>query len=456
MKKYDLLSISPIDGRYSEICHNMTQLFSEYALIKNRVFVEIKWLIFLSDLKEIKSLPKLSNTSKTFLLDIYNKFSIKDAEKIKKLESVTKHDVKAIEYFIKDKIKTHKKLKEYTECVHICCTSEDINNMAYALMIKHGRQLLSSKMNNLNKLINKLVKKYAKNEMISHTHGQVASPTTMGKEFLNFYTRLMNISNNFCKIDIYGKFNGATGNYSSHSITFPNVNWPKATKKFIESFDIKQNKYTTQIEPHDYICQLSNTLTHYNSILIGLSQDIWTYISKHYFIQKNVKGEIGSSTMPHKINPINFENAEGNLGVSNSLLKFFSEKLVISRLQRDLSDSTVLRNIGISFSYSYLAYENMILGLNKISINNKALDQDLSDSWEILAEPIQMIARKYNIPNSYEILKKETRGKKVTKEIVQKIINNLMIPESDKRLLLNLTPKKYIGYAVKMTYDESK
>ena len=453
MKKYDLLSISPIDGRYFEVCHGMAEHFSEYALIKNRVLVEVKWLLFLSNQKEIKSIPILNTVSKNFLLKIHDGFTIKDAEKIKKLESTTKHDVKAVEYFIKSKIKKHPILKKYIEHVHICCTSEDINNLSYAMMINQGRLLLKKKMDSLNKLILSYVKKYSKNVMISHTHGQIATPTTMGKEFLNFYSRLSLLSIELSDINIFGKFNGATGNYSSHSIAFPNVNWPKVNKRFIESLGIKENKYTTQIEPHDYICSISNKLSHYNSILIGLSQDIWFYISKNYFVQKNVKGEIGSSTMPHKINPINFENAEGNLGITNSLLRFFSEKLVISRLQRDLSDSTVLRNIGLAFSYSYLAYDNMIVGLKKISLNNDILDKDLSNSWEILAEPIQMIARKYNITNSYEILKKETRGKQVTRDVIAKIINVLDIPLSEKKLLLSLTPKKYIGFSIKLCND---
>ncbi len=450
MKKYDLLSISPIDGRYSEVCHGMAEYFSEYALIKNRVLVEVKWLIFLSDLKEIKSIPTLNTTSKNYLLKIYDNFSLKDAEKIKKLESTIKHDVKAVEYFIKGKIKNHPTLKKYIEHIHICCTSEDINNLSYAMMIKEGISSLSKKMESLDKLILNYVKKYSKNIMISHTHGQVATPSTMGKEFLNFYSRLSLLTDELSNTNIFGKFNGATGNYSSHSIVFPNVNWPKANKKFVESFGIKENKYTTQIEPHDYICSLSNKLSHYNSILIGFTQDIWLYISKNYFVQKNIKGEVGSSTMPHKINPINFENAEGNLGVANSLLNFFAEKLVISRLQRDLSDSTVLRNIGLAFSYSYLAYENIIIGLKKISLNHKALDKDLTNAWEVLAEPIQMIARKYNVPNSYEILKKETRGKQVNQDVIKKIINLLDIPLAEKKLLFALTPKKYIGYSIKL------
>jgi len=286
--------------------------------------------------------------------------------------------------------------------------------------------------------------------MLSHTHGQAATPTTMGKEFLNFYSRLVNIHKSFDAVVVKGKFNGATGNYSAHSVTFPNINWQIENKKFIKSLGIDENKYTTQIEPHDYICELTNTLSHYNSILIGFSQDMWAYISKNYFIQKNIKNEIGSSTMPHKINPINFENAEGNLGLSNSLLKFFSEKLVISRLQRDLSDSTVLRNLGISFGYSYLSYDNLLIGFNKILINKNKISKDLSNAWEVLAEPIQMVARKYQIPNSYELLKKITRGQKVTEEIIKRLIISLNIPQAEKTLLLKLSPEKYIGYASKL------
>ena len=290
--------------------------------------------------------------------------------------------------------------------------------------------------------------------MLSHTHGQPATPTSMGKEFLNFHARLTLLQKKIKNLSIMGKFNGATGNYSAHSITFPNINWPIINKRFINSLGIEENKYTTQIEPHDYICEISNNIAHINSILIGFSQDMWSYISKNYFIQKNISGEIGSSTMPHKINPINFENAEGNLGLANSVLKFLSEKLIISRLQRDLSDSTVLRNIGVSFGYSYLAYENLMTGLHKLSINSKKINDDIVDAWEILAEPIQMVARKYHISNSYELLKKVTRGKKVNKEVIHKLIVSLKIPENEKKLLLSLTPKKYIGYAIKLCNEK--
>ena len=450
MKKDDLLSISPLDGRYSRACKDISEIFSEYTLIKKRVYVEVKWLIFLSNLSNIKELPKITTKDIKFILDIANNFSLSDAKEVKKIEKTTNHDVKAIEYFIKSKLQKHARLKKYTEYIHICCTSEDINNISYGLMVNEAKLMLQKKIILIMSLIKKNIKKYSHNAIISHTHGQPATPTTMGKEFLIFYKRIEDLVKKLEKIKIKGKFNGATGNYSAHSITFPNINWPLTSKKFINSLGLVQNEYTTQIEPHDYVCEVSNNLMHINSILIGFSQDIWTYISKNYFIQKNIKGEIGSSTMPHKINPINFENAEGNLGMANSVLRFLSDKLVISRLQRDLSDSTVLRNIGISFGYSYVAYDNLVLGLNKISINQLAIDKDLINAWEILAEPIQMIARKYCISNSYELLKNITRGQKVTKEQIYNLIESLNIPEKEKRSLLKLTPQKYIGYAAKL------
>ena len=454
MKKDDLLSISPLDGRYSDACKDISDVFSEHSLIKHRVFVEIKWFIFLSKIDKIQGLPKIKPRDEKFLLNIHDNFSLNDAKLVKKLENTTKHDVKAVEYFLKLKFDTEPGLKKYKEYIHICCTSEDINNLSYALMVKTGQSLILNKLNTLNILIKKHIKKYSKNIMLSHTHGQPATPTSMGKEFLNFYTRLTLLQKKIKNLSVMGKFNGATGNYSVHSVTFPNINWPIINKKFINSLGVEENKYTTQIEPHDYICEISNNIAHANSILIGFSQDMWSYISKNYFIQKNISGEIGSSTMPHKINPINFENAEGNLGLANSILRFLSEKLTISRLQRDLSDSTVLRNIGISFGYSYLAYENLMVGLHKLSINSKKINDDIVDAWEILAEPIQMVARKYYISNSYELLKKATRGKKVNKEVIHKLIMSLKVPDNEKESLLNLTPKKYIGYAIKLCNEK--
>ena len=302
----------------------------------------------------------------------------------------------------------------------------------------------------LERALKSMGKKYKNIAMLSHTHGQPASPTTMGKEFINFHKRLNTQINDLKNIQIKGKFNGATGNYSAHSIAYPKVNWPLSMKRFVNSLKLEFNSHTTQIEPHDYIADLCHKINHINSILIGFSQDIWTYISKNYFSQKNIKGEIGSSTMPHKINPINFENAEGNLGMSNAISQYFATKLVISRLQRDLSDSTVLRNIGLVYAYSIIAYKNILLGLNKLDLNKEKIANDLDECWEILAEPIQMVARKYQISNSYELLKKYTRGKKVDKMTIEKIIKSLDIPVSEKNRLLELTPRKYIGYAKKL------
>ena len=454
MKKDDLLSISPLDGRYSEICKDIGDIFSEYSLIKYRVHVEIKWFIFLSKINRISGLPKLSTADEKFLDNIWINFNISDARVVKKFEKTTKHDVKAVEYFLKSKFEKSLRLKKYREYIHICCTSEDINNLSYALMIKDGRNIIVNKINSLKVVLNRNVKKFSNNIMLSHTHGQPATPTTMGKEFLNYQKRICKLLDKLKKIDIEGKFNGATGNYSAHSITFPNINWPITNKRFINSLGIVENKYTTQIEPHDYICEISNILCHINSVLIGHSQDMWTYISKNYFIQKNIQGEIGSSTMPHKINPINFENSEGNLGLANAMFRYLSEKLTISRLQRDLSDSTVLRNLGVGFGYSFLAYENLLIGLSKLTINKKKLDKDLENSWELLAEPIQMVARKYNISNSYELLKKVTRGQTVNPEILQDLIMTLKIPRAEKDRLLSLTPKKYIGYAIALCNDK--
>ncbi len=450
MKNYNLNISAPTDGRYSGLCKEINNIFSEHNLIKMRVKVEIEWFIFLSNQKGIESLPGLSESQTRKLRDIYENFGSKDSSSVKKIENTTKHDVKAVEYFLKDKIKNNKLVNKYNEHIHICCTSEDINNIAYSLMIKEGRDLLINQANLLQRAMRSMGKKYKNIAMLSHTHGQTASPTTMGKEFINFYKRLNAQIDDLSNIKIKGKFNGATGNYSAHSITYPKMNWPNSMKRFVNSLKLEFSSHTTQIEPHDYIADLCYKVSHINSILIGFSQDIWTYISKNYFTQKNIKGEIGSSTMPHKINPINFENAEGNLGMSNAISQYFASKLVISRLQRDLSDSTVLRNIGLVYAYSVVAYKNILLGLSKLDINKAKIDSDLDECWEILAEPIQMVARKYQISNSYELLKKFTRGRKVNKTIIEKIIANLDIPDNEKNRLLELTPRKYIGYANKL------
>ena len=446
MKKDDLLSISPLDGRYAKICTDISTIFSEYNLIKQRVRIEIEWFKFLSKLQGISTFPPISKKEENFLNQIVNNFDIKDARKIKNIETKTNHDVKSVEYFIKDKLKKTS-MKDNVEFVHFCCTSEDINNMSYALMMHDAVNLLNTKIKSIQKIMQNNIKKYSNKKMLSYTHGQPATPTTMGKEFLVFYKRIEKLRYKLMEIDIECKMNGATGNYSAHHICFQKVNWQKVTSRFIKSFNLKQNKFTTQIESHDHIAEICMKISHINSILIGFSQDMWSYISKNYFIQKNIKTEVGSSTMPHKINPINFENAEGNFGLSNSILNFLSSKLVISRLQRDLSDSTVLRNIGIAFGYAYVGYENLLKGLNKITINTDKIKNDLDETWEVLAEPIQMIARKYNISNSYELLKDVSRGKKINLLELHKIISNLNIPRSEKDKLLKLKPSDYIGYA---------
>ena len=450
MKKYNLNIASPTDGRYETLCDDINKIFSEHNLIKTRVKVEIEWLIFLSNLAGIKSLPKYSDNQIKTLRGLYLNFSNQDSKRVKRIEEITKHDVKAVEYFIKEKIKSNKNIYKYKEHIHICCTSEDINNIAYALMLKDAREVLLLQTDLLQKKLKVMSKRYKNVPILSHTHGQPASPSTMGKEFINFQKRLLIQINSLKEIKIKGKFNGATGNYSAHTIAYPNIDWPKNIKRYLSGFKIELNSHTTQIEPHDYIAELCNRINHINSILIGFTQDIWSYISKGYFTQKNISGEIGSSTMPHKINPINFENAEGNLGMSNALSHFFANKLTISRLQRDLSDSTVLRNLGLTFAYSIIAYKNILIGLNKLEINKDNINKDIDNSWEILAEPIQMVARKHHIPDSYEYLKKYTRGEKVNQEIILKIINSLNIPESEKNNLAKLTPRKYIGYASKL------
>ena len=442
MKNYNLDISAPTDGRYASLCEEINAIFSEHNLIKMRVKVEVEWFIFISSQKSIKSLPALSSSNQKKLRDIYLSFNKKDSQKVKKIEETTKHDVKAVEYFLKDKIKSNKLLNKYREHIHICCTSEDINNISYAFMIQEGRNIIIKKIDELQKILKSMGKKYKNVSMLSHTHGQPASPTTMGKEFINYQKRILNQLDDLKKIKIRGKFNGATGNYSSHHITYSNINWPITIKKFIKSLKLDFNSHTTQIEPHDYIADICYKQSHINSILIDFAQDIWSYISKNYFNQKNIAGEIGSSTMPHKINPINFENAEGNLGMSNALSQFFANKLTISRLQRDLSDSTVLRNIGLMFSYSMIAYKNILIGLNKLEINKSKINNDVDNSWEILAEPIQMVARKYQISNSYEYLKKFTRGKTVNKEIISKIINNLDIPLFEKKKPSHIDAKK--------------
>ena len=447
-----LTAISPTDGRYSLQADPLRTIFSEYGLIHSRVKIEILWLIALSKDKEIKEVPKFSTKTNSKLNSIIKNFSQKDAEAIKKIEKVTNHDVKAIEYWLKDSLKNEKEIVKVNEFIHFACTSEDINNLAYALMIKEGlNKILIPSAESILESMSKYSTKFSEISMLAKTHGQTASPTTMGKEFSNFSYRLKRQILQLKKQEILGKINGAVGNYNAHISAYPKKNWQKFSKEFILSIGLTYNPYTTQIEPHDFMAELFHNISRVNVILIDFNRDIWSYISAGYFKQKTIKNEVGSSTMPHKVNPIDFENSEGNLGLSNALLNHFSEKLPISRLQRDLTDSTVLRNIGLAFSYSLIAYNSCLKGLKKIEINKNKINQDLDQAWEVLAEPIQTVMRKNRIANPYEKLKDLTRGRQyINKESLHSFINTLKLPKEDKNYLLKLTPQNYIGKAISL------
>ena len=445
-----LTAISPTDGRYSIQADPLRTIFSEYGLIRNRVKIEILWLIALSKDKEIKEVPKFSAKTNLKLNSIIKNFSQKDAEAVKKIEKVTNHDVKAVEYWLKDSLKNEKEIVKISEFIHFACTSEDINNLAYALMIKEGlNKVLIPAIESISKRTSLYSNKFSEISMLAKTHGQIASPTTMGKEFSNFSYRLKRQILQLKKQEILGKINGAVGNFNAHISAYPKKNWQKFSKEFISSIGLVYNPYTTQIEPHDFMAELFQTISRVNIILIDFNRDIWTYISSGYFKQKTIKNEVGSSTMPHKVNPIDFENSEGNLGMSNALLHHFSEKLPISRLQRDLTDSTVLRNIGLAFSFSLIAYKSCLKGLTKLEINKIKINQDLDQAWEVLAEPIQTVMRKNGIKNPYEKLKDLTRGNQnINKESLHAFIKILKLPLEDKNYLLKLTPHNYIGKAI--------
>ena len=453
MLKNTLNSISPLDGRYATKLRDLEQHFSEFALIKNRVFVEINWLIFMSRTKSLRFIPALSKNKETSLLKIINEFSVKDAEQIKKIEAKTNHDVKAVEIFIGKKLESLN-LKKYSEFVHLFCTSEDINNLSYNLMLKG---YLDNEFKEINSLLLKDLKskskKWSKLSMLSFTHGQTASPTTLGKEIANFHERVKYHLNLLKFLNPSGKFNGAVGNYNAHVITDDKVNWQSLSEKFVKSLGLNWSKYSTQIELKDEMVTIISTMENLNNVLLDLSKDCWLYISKGYLKQSIVAGEVGSSTMPHKVNPIDFENAEGNLTISNSISSAIRDKIQISRLQRDLSDSTTLRNLGSAFGYSYLAYKSLLKGFSKIEANKKQIKEDLENSWEVLAEPLQTIMRKNKIANSYDLIKKISRGKPFDKKIYLDIIAALDISEKDKAKLSQLTPLKYTGLAEKLAKE---
>ncbi len=444
-----LTAVSPLDGRYGHITAPLRSVFSEYGLIRQRVMVEVQWLLALSSEKTIAEVPDFPKNVRKKLLQIAETFSVEDAERIKTIESSTNHDVKAVEYFLKEATAPIKEVAAVAGFLHFACTSEDINNLSHALMLRQGRdQILLPVMDELIQSIALLAKDHANEAMLSRTHGQTASPTTMGKEMANIVYRLQRQRDQFRDVALMGKMNGAVGNYNAHLIAYPETDWPRLSEALIQSLGLTANPYTTQIEPHDYIAELFNALARFNTILIDFNRDVWSYISLGYFKQKVLANEVGSSTMPHKVNPIDFENSEGNLGLSNALLQHLASKLPISRWQRDLTDSTVLRNLGMAFGYALIAYRSCIKGIGKLEINSQCLQHDLDANWEVLAEAIQTVMRRYHIDQPYEKLKALTRGQQgINQDTLRAFIQELELPDQAKTELLKLTPASYTGNA---------
>lgn len=447
-----LTALSPLDGRYGNKLSELRPIFSEYGLIHYRILVEIRWLQTLAAHKEIEEVKPFNKATNAFLDQLIQEFSIEDAEAVKKLEATTNHDLKAVEYFLKDRISQHQELKTVCEFIHFGCTSEDINNLAYALMLKTARdKLIEPEMNNLINKLKDVSHGTSKHSMLARTHGQPASPTTLGKEIANCVVRLERQKEQLKQVKIMGKFNGAVGNFNAHIAAYPKIDWPKLSQQFVESLGLTWNAYTTQIEPHDYIAEFFHALIRFNTVLIDFDRDIWGYISLGYFKQRNIAGEVGSSTMPHKINPIDFENSEGNLGLANALANHLAEKLPISRWQRDLTDSTVLRNLGVTLGYALLAYQSTLKGLSKLEVSSERLEEDLSNNWEVLAEALQTVMRRYGIKQPYEKLKALTRGQRITPTMLHEFIDSLNLPITVKEDLKQLTPTTYIGLAEKLT-----
>ncbi|MGB6977484.1 MAG: adenylosuccinate lyase, partial [Gammaproteobacteria bacterium] len=441
MKLSPLTAISPIDGRYQEQVAELRPLLSEYGLMRHRVLVEIRWLEALAKHPQITEVKPFSTSEHKLLAEFFDDFTESDARRIKAIERKTNHDVKAIEYFLKEKISSYPNLAKASEFIHFACTSEDINNLSYALILKTTRdQHLLPVIQALINILIQLAETHAEQAMLARTHGQPATPTTIGKELANFVARLHRQTQQLVNLPILGKFNGAVGNYNAHKIAYPEVNWVTLSQQFVENFGLQWNPLTTQIEPHDNLAELFHILLRLNTILIDLARDMWGYISLGYFTQKLVAHEVGSSVMPHKINPIDFENAEGNLGYANAILGYLAEKLPISRWQRDLTDSTVLRNLGVGISHSFIAYRALLKGLNKVNLNPASLEKDLQQNWEVLAEAVQTVMRRYGLPKPYETLKKLTRGTMtVNAKTLQAFIQELAIPEQAKKELLALT-----------------
>ncbi|MDH5377558.1 MAG: adenylosuccinate lyase, partial [Gammaproteobacteria bacterium] len=425
-----LSAISPVDGRYGGRLSALRPLFSEYGLIRHRVLVEVRWFQALAHHPEIKEVPTFSKEANALLNSIVDNFSEADAQRVKDIEKTTNHDVKAVEYYLKEKIKNSKELIEVNEFIHFACTSEDINNLSYALMLSSAQeQVVLPSLDAVIAAIADLAQRYASIPMLSRTHGQPASPTTLGKEMANVAYRLKRQRDQVAAVNMLGKINGAVGNYNAHLSAYPNVDWQGFAQQFVESLGLSWNPYTIQIEPHDYIAEYFQALMRFNTILIDFDRDVWSYISIGFFKQKTIKGEVGSSTMPHKVNPIDFENSEGNLGIANALMDHLANKLPISRWQRDLTDSTVLRNIGVGIAHSEIAYAATLKGISKLEVNEQRLADDLEDNWEVLAEPIQTVMRRYGIENPYEKLKDLTRGQRLNAKGMQEFINTLELPE---------------------------
>lgn len=449
MKLDNLLAISPIDGRYANKCSEFQEVFSEYGLIKRRILVECTWLEALCDDKAIKECKALTQKERKALREIAANVSVEDAQRVKDIEKTTNHDVKAIEYFLKEKV-AGTSLESRTEFIHFGCTSEDINNMSHALMLRDGKAVLRAAMDEMTDKIVEMAKAYAKVPMLAHTHGQPASPTTVGKELAVVSQRLKRQAGEIDRLVMPAKMNGAVGNFNAHLSAYPNVDWEKLSEKVIKSLGLRQNRLTTQIESHDGIAELFDAICRWNSVLLDFDRDVWMYVSMGYFKQRTIKGEIGSSTMPHKVNPIDFENSEGNLGLANAVMGFMARKLAISRMQRDLTDSTTLRNMGVGFGYTLIAIRSTQKGLGKLELNEERLAEDLDHNWEVLAEPIQTVMRKVGMDHPYERLKELTRGRRVNAEIMQDFVKALPLPKSDKDRLLKMTPANYIGIAEKL------
>lgn len=447
-----IYALSPLDGRYHNKVADLRPYFSEFALIRYRVQVEIEWLKALSNEPLIAEVPAFSAATMAQLDNLAENFSIADAEAVKAIEMRTNHDVKAVEYWLKESLAGNAEITRVAEFIHFACTSEDINNLSYGMMLQASRnQVMLPMLKEMIGSLTQLAHQLTDVPMLARTHGQPATPTTMGKEIANVVYRLQRGYEQLAKVAILGKINGAVGNYNAHTIAYPDLDWEKFSRDFVEKLDLVFNPYTTQIEPHDTIAELFDAYARVNTILLDMDRDIWGYISLGYFRQKTKEGEVGSSTMPHKVNPIDFENSEGNLGIANALLRHLSDKLPVSRWQRDLTDSTVLRNMGVVLGYTLLAYDSCMRGLSKLEINSARLQQDLQDSWEVLAEPIQTVMRRYGVTNPYEQLKALTRGKaNITQETLHQFIANLAIPEADKKRLLELTPQNYTGLATSL------